>query len=244
MSNKYLAENESVQGTQLQDKFLILTKTKGLDYKVSWDVILDHLEKQIQHRQFLREVGYKMLITPHNNHRDALKIRDDMYEYVLCNGQNAKREDYLDYCNKLGIITENFNFPDFKDGTLRNQPLGGGRPLGSFANYTTALPQQAFTLNINNTTVTGHTAESGWHNHSLWMDYHGYEYRPCISNVGWGATRAGLGGLDKIQGGGAHSNNLVSNPHNHTGSVGGGDSETAMNNVAVQIYVLAKFIKN
>ncbi len=225
MGNKYLADNESLKGVMLKDKSFILTKTKGLDYKASYNVLLLQLEKDIVYKQFLRDVAEEFKVLAHNQNRDELKIKDDMFEYVLCNGQEGSKSEYPEYCNKIGITSDTFNFPDFKDGTIAMNPVGSGQSNGlykldSIKSHNHGMPN--ITGNFHTVNKAPNLPENAFY----------LEYR-------WSTHLAGTKNGDDWGSVISFSSHRAGATHTHIT----GDERTQMRHTTVQIYVKAKFLE-
>ncbi len=234
MGNKYLAENESIQGVMLKDKSFILTKTNGLDYKASYNVLLLQIEKDMIYNQFLRDVGEDFKIILHNKNRDEPKIKDDMFEYVLCNGQEGIKSEYPEYCNKFDISSESFKFPDIKDGYLVNNPIGSGISNGTYL--------------LDSIKSHVHNME---HDHDINHDHdmsHQHTYTTRNGSGGesknsshvWGGYRAEWTGNGRDRTGESSIDRSGESSRAHTEAVG--ELETAGRRTTVQIYIKAKFL--
>ena len=249
MVQKFLSEVDSLGSNEITDKHIILTKDKGFDYKVSYDALLNKLKYDIMYAQFLSGVATDLKFNVDNKFKDALFIDDGMYRWVLCNGQQANKVDYVDYCNKLGITADTFNFPNFVDGTIRNLPAGSTRLLGSFeldamqshthsnthahgindivGAFDSQKKDSNMQNNVTNTSGGFRTFNSG-NNTAHYLNQTFVGATP-FERVEFSSHRAGV----------TATNNATITTDAGTGRLA---EETRMKNVAVQIYIKAKFI--
>ena len=246
MVSKFLSDVDPIIGDEIRNKHIILTQEKGFDYKVSYDALLSLLKYDIMYAQFLSGVATDLKFNVDNTLRDALFIDDGMYKWVLCNGQKANKVDYVDYCNSLGITAETFNFPNFVDGTIRNLPAGSSRELGSFE------------LDAMQSHAHSNTHAHGINDIRGEFRSHGKAYSDDdVLFQGSGSFEIIKEGGDiGVAGTSAHPRNSLIKFSSHRAGVtatnnatittdagtGRQAEETRMKNVAVQIYIKAKFI--
>ena len=137
--------------------------------------------------------------------------------WIACNGAAISRSTYYNLYSAIGTTfgsgngTTTFTIPDLRDRFVRSS--GDSRPVGVTAPHTTALPStSSYSISINS---------AGGHNHTA-----GDEHRSGTQQCD---------GPDWLQGevtantGYSFDNRTTSTAgaHTHTGSLGGGDTETA-----------------
>lgn len=132
MEGKFLSDCE--QTTVLADKFFLLTKTGGQDYKVGFADFINTL-KQTMLKDYLKSKIGDLHINTNNKYRDQAKFNDGYLESLMLNGQTVNKKDYPELFTALGVTAESYSLPNYgQEGgcALRHVAQGSGRALNSY----------------------------------------------------------------------------------------------------------------
>jgi len=265
MDGKFLSDCE--QTKVLEDKFFILTKTGGLDYKVSFADFISTL-KQTMLRDYLKSKIGQLHVNINNKYRDQIKFSDGYLEYLMLNGQTINKKDYPDLFAALGITAETYTLPNYgQEGgcTIRHVPQGSGRALNSYEGD--ELKSHTHVVNLNLQTETFTIPLDHVHNFAFsgqvtnivarryggedpvgsgvlgvyrMMDHFGFDYGE------WSLCSNGI--TINVNQNTAGSSKITSDPINvrikpyNGNTVATGGNETRMKNIAVQCYIVARVI--
>lgn len=239
MATKFFSDCE--QTKLIADKFIVLTKTAGEDYKIAFADVIENL-KQTLLRDYLTSKLGNLHINNNVNYADQLRFNDGYLEYLLLNGQTIKKTDYPDLFTKLGITTDTYTLANYgqKGGcTLRSVPNGSGRSLNTYEED--AIKSHLHNMKHNHTSQAHNHGMS--HQHSLTLNNsHGSH-----GNGDWARFSDGDAGNGNSSANTAGGRNVtdsasvvINNYEGNTAETGG--TETRMKNIAVQCYITARVI--
>ncbi|MGV3278044.1 phage tail protein [Rickettsiales bacterium LUAb2] len=246
-NTKTFADNEPT--LELLDKFLVLTRGQGEDFKASFATLLDILSTNLLKPFLVSQIGN---IKPNinNTYRDQTKFSDNYFEYLMLNGQTINKTDYPELFTVLGITDSTYVLPNFanEDGGCTLRHATDGRSLGSYE-------ADSFKNHSHDNSHAGHTIPNHTHNVSIWG-----RLNNSIMAFGSGASSEGVLSYYEVDGDGGldsgkwnfRKGGITINVNQNTGGWSGntgayngntgsaGNSETLMKNIAVQFYIIAK----
>ena len=204
--------------TDLTGIYFVTTKGASDDYKLQAEV----LDQELEYKRFKGDVGKEWIFNDDPQYQDAPYIDIGLHRYRL-SGTTGTRTNAPEFCEARKITEENFIFPDFKDGTIANNPLGSNEPNGLYKMDT----------------IKNHDHDMQ-HDHDMSHQHNNISIFYEVSTFGMAKMQGNSFGWNKVSTTGGRDRTEATS-RVKTGEAGDSD-KTQMRHTLGQFYILAEFL--